>query len=193
MGLASAGITTELREIVLRDKAPAFLEASPKGTVPVLVTPQGEVIEESFDVMMWALLRCDPEGLLDGPMDDTRALIDANDGPFKTALDRYKYANRYEDADPKAEREMAVAHLARLDTQLGHKDWLFGPQPRLADLAILPFVRQFAFVDKPWFDAQPMPSLQRWLAAFLTSDRFGLVFAKYPKWAEGDVVTRFPG
>ncbi len=192
LAIASAQITCELREIVLRDKAPAFLEASPKGTVPVVVTPEGRVIEESFDVMLWALGQHDPEALMTGPGPETSKLIADNDGPFKAALDRYKYPNRYKGVTRLDEQSKALTYLEALETQLGGKPWLFGNAPRLADLAILPFVRQFAHVDKNWFDALPLPGVQNWLARFLESDRLAQVFAKHPKWVAGDAVTTFP-
>ncbi|MDP2581114.1 glutathione S-transferase [Shimia thalassica] len=190
LGLASAGIEVELREILLRDKAPEFLQTSPSGTVPCLEL-HDQVIDESLDVMIWALGQNDPECLLDMP-DAGHDLIAATDGPFKTALDRYKYHTRYENCDRDTERAKAVEHLDLLNRQLAHDAWLFGPDPKLADLAILPFVRQFAFTDKKWFDAQDWPHLQRWLTFFITSDRFLSIMEKYPKWQSGDPVTTFP-
>ena len=189
LAIASAGIGVELREILLRDKAPAFLATSPSATVPCL-SDGDRVIDESLDIMLWALSHSDPEGLLDMP-DAGHTLIATTDGPFKTALDRYKYHTRYA-SDRAAERGTAGLHLAALDRQLAGQDWLFGPRPRLADLAILPFVRQFAFADKPWFDAQDWPDLQGWLDRFITSGRFLSIMAKYPKWQPGDPVTPFP-
>lgn len=198
LALASAGVKCALREIVLRDKAPEFVEASPKATVPVLVDAGGSVLEESLDIMDWALGRHDPEGLL--PADKEReaamrALIAKIDGPFKMHLDRYKYPNRFEGGEPidiKAERAAAGRIIDELDTRLTASDWLFGDRPGYADLAILPFVRQFAFVDKAWFDAQPWPHVRKWLDRFLASDRFLSVMAKYPKWQAGDPVMLFP-
>ncbi|WP_127113073.1 glutathione S-transferase [Shimia sediminis] len=190
LAVASAGVTVELREVVLRDKAPEFLATSPSGTVPCLVAGD-TVIDESLDVMKWALGRSDPEALLDMP-EEGHALIETTDGPFKTALDRYKYHTRHADVDPADERAKASAFLAALETHLDGNDWLFGTHPSLADFAILPFVRQFAFVDKLWFDAQPWPNLSRWLERFIASDRFLAVFRKYPKWQNGDPVTYFP-
>lgn len=190
LAVASAGVTVELREVVLRDKAPEFLAVSPSATVPCLVTGD-TVIDESLDVMKWALGRADPEALLDMP-EEGWELIETTDGRFKTALDRYKYHTRHADVDPEQERGQASAFLAELETKLDGQSWLFGNRPTIADLAILPFVRQFAFVDKPWFDAQPWPNLSVWLERFITSDRFRAVFQKYPKWENGDEVTLFP-
>lgn len=190
LAIASAGIEVELREIVLRDKAPEFLEVSPSETVPCLVTKQG-VIDESRDIMLWALGVNDPEGWMDMP-EEGHALIDMIEGPFKTALDRYKYSTRYQDADKRTERETASAFLRQLDEMLDGRNYLFGDKPTLADMAILPFVRQFAMTDKSWFDAEPWKNLARWLEAFLASDRLARIMAKYPKWQAGDVSTLFP-
>lgn len=188
LAIQAAGIACELREIVLRDKAPEFLETSPKGTVPVVV--DGTVIEESHDVMLWALRQNDPEGWLEMP-DAGYDLLDTVIGPFKTALDRYKYQNRH-GSDIEEERTKASDFLNRLETQLGGKSFLFGDSPSIADMGILPFIRQFANTDRAWFDAQPWPNVIRWLNAFLASDRFAAIMGKYPQWQSGDPVTIFP-
>jgi glutathione S-transferase len=190
LAVQSAGIQVELREILLRDKAPAFLQASPSATVPCLVT-KTQTIDESRDIMLWALAQNDPEGWLDMP-DDGFAIIDVIDGPFKTALDRYKYSTRYADADKAAERTVASAHLYGLNERLAGQTFLFGGNPTLADMAILPFVRQFAMTDKAWFDAQDWPHLSRWVEAFLASERFLSIMTKYKIWTDGDPVTHFP-
>ncbi len=189
LGIASAGIKVELREVVLRDKPQAFLDTSPSGTVPCLQAGK-DVIDESLDVMIWALGKSDPEGLLDMP-ESGFALISENDGPFKQALDRTKYGTRYPACDPEEQRRTAMGFLNALDTQLAKSAWLFGDRPTLADLAILPFVRQFAFIDKPRFDAEAGPDLQRWLEAFLVSDRFTAVMTRYAQWHETDTPTFF--
>lgn len=188
LAIAASGLTVALREITLRNKPGAMLRASPKGTVPVLVTQDG-VIDESLDIMHWALGQSDPEGLL---APDARALIARNDGPFKTALDRTKYAVRYPDLDPAESRATAAAFISDLNAQLGDQPWLFGDRPRLADLAILPFVRQFAHTDLDWWNAQPYPHAQRWLATFKASDRFAAIMTKYTPWKDGDDVILFP-
>lgn len=182
IALRAAGVAVELREIVLRNKPEAFLQASPTGTVPTLVLPDGTVIDESRDIMIWALRHNDPERWLDMPQEGL-ALIEQNDGPFKQALDRTKYSNRYPGTDPQEQRALASAFLMQLNDQMD--GWLFG-RPTLADYAILPFVRQFAFIDKDWFDAQPWEKLQGWLERFLVSDRFTAVMDKYAPWQEGD-------
>lgn len=190
LAIARAGIKVELREILLRDKAPAFLATSPSGTVPCL-SAEGDVIDESFDVMFWALRQSDPEGWLDMP-EEGHALIAEADGPFKAALDRTKYTSRYKDCDGEAERAKAHTFLHKLNDQIGDKAFLFKDTPSLADMAILPFVRQFAFIDKPRFDAQDWPNLSRWLEAFLASDLFLHIMPKYSVWKEGDAPTYFP-
>lgn len=180
LALAASGVAVEIREILLRDKPAAFLAASPSATVPCLVTTQG-VIDESLDVMIWALRQHDPEGWLVMPEAGWEWIARA-DKPFKSALDRVKYASRFEPADVEAARAGAVRFLDALEAALD--DWIFD-RPSLADYAILPFVRQFAHIDKPWFDAQPWPKLQAWLAAFLASPRFNAVMEKTPVWAAG--------
>jgi glutathione S-transferase len=190
LAIASSALTPEHREIVLRDKAPEFLTASPKGTVPVVV--DGDVvIEESLDVMHWALRQSDPEGLLDLPAAGY-ALIETNDGPFKTALDRTKYVSRVQ-SDSEEERANAQPFLEALSAQLGDQIYLFGPRVKLADLAILPFIRQFANVDRARFDQDAPANIRSWLDRFLESDRFTGIMQKYPMWKNGDAPTVFNG
>jgi len=190
LAILASGLTVELREIVLREKAPEFLASSPKGTVPVLVTPSA-VIEESLEVMLWALDRSDPESWLVMP-EAGYEWIARCDGPFKTALDHTKYAVRYPDLDPKQERGRAAEFLLDLNSQIANSGWIFGATCTLADMAIVPFIRQFANSDRSWFDAQPWPNLQRWLSRFLASDRFAGIMTKYPKWQVGDRPVIFP-
>lgn len=187
MALLKAARGVELREIVLRDKPQAFLDASPSASVPCLVTEDG-VIDESLDVMRWALAQHDPDGWLEMPTEGWNWIARA-DGPFKDALDRTKYAPRYPGVDPMRQRALASAFLAELDVQIG--EWIF-ERETLADHAILPFVRQFAFIDKPWFDAQPWPSLQAWLERYLASSTFAAIMPKYAQWAEGETGVDFP-
>ena len=190
LAIASSGVAVELREILLREKPDAFLHTSPKGTVPVVV--DGDVvIEESLDVMHWALRRSDPEHWLEMPAAGHDLIAEA-DGPFKQALDRTKYAVRYPDVDVDEERAKVGAFLRKLDAQLDEKPYLFSNTPRLADMAILPFVRQFAHTDLDWFTAQPWPHVTRWLEAFKASDRFQSIMTKYPPWQPGDTPTAFP-
>ncbi len=187
LAVAVSGLRVELREILLRDKAPAFLAISPSATVPCL-THDGQVIDESFDIMRWALEQNDPDGWCDMP-DVGAALIAQSDGPFKTALDRTKYHTRYPEDDPEQNRANAMAFLAKLDAQIGSNAWLFGQNPSLADMAILPFVRQFAFINKARFDAEAPDNLRRWLEAFLVSDALAAIMPKLPIWQAGDAPT----
>ncbi|MDP5085367.1 MAG: glutathione S-transferase [Yoonia sp.] len=190
LAIASSGQAVEVREILLKDKPAAFLAASPKGTVPVLV--DGEtVIEESRDVMLWALGRNDPERWLDMPADGLD-LIDTCDGPFKQALDHTKYAVRFPDRDETAERAKALVFLNSLNDRLQQSPFLMGPQRTLADMAILPFVRQFANTDRAWFDAQDLAAVAQWLDDFLASDRLHEVMTKYPPWQDGQDQVLFP-
>ena len=187
LAVAEAKLEVELREVVLRDKPDAFLEASESGTVPCLVTDEG-VIDESLDIMIWALRQNDPHGWLDMPAEGFD-WIARNDGPFKQALDRTKYETRYPGIDPAEQRTLAGDFLTDLDQQV--KTWMFD-RPTIADYAILPFVRQFAFVDKDWFDTRPWPHVQGWLERFLSSDPFSAMMMKYPQWKDGDPPTLFP-
>ena len=190
VAILASGLTVELREIVLREKAPEFLASSPKGTVPVLVTPS-VVIEESLEVMLWALDQSDPESWLVMP-EAGYEWIARCDGPFKTALDHTKYAVRYPDLDPEQERGRAAEFLLDLNSQIASSDWIFGATCTLANMAIVPFIRQFANSDRSRFDAQPWPNLQRWLSRFLASDRFVSIMTKYPEWQAGDRPVIFP-
>lgn len=195
LALSVSEQTCELREIVLRDKHEIFLALSPKGTVPVLHLTDGRVLEESLDVMHWALNQHDPESWLDPEEGDAAAmadLISINDGAFKSALDRYKYANRYEDADPLAERQKASEFLANLDARLRITPFLFGRRFSLADAAILPFVRQFANVDRSWFDSEPWTYLASWLDSNLNRPRFLSIMKKYKPWSPEDDTVYFP-
>jgi glutathione S-transferase len=182
LAVLSAGQRVELREILLRDKPEAFLETSPSGTVPALRLPD-RVLDESLDIMVWALGQRDPDHLLDMP-EAGWSLISECDGPFKSALDHTKYANRYPDHDPAVERAKATAFLQMLDAQLAGQGMLFGAKLTVADLAILPFVRQFAHIDRVWFFEQPWPHLIAWLEKFLESDAFARIMPKYPLWSE---------
>lgn len=190
LAIQSSGQQVVLQEILLRDKPAPFLAASPKGTVPV-VQDGTTVIEESRDVMLWALGRSDPEGWLKMP-GEGHALIDTCDGPFKQALDYTKYAVRFPDRDEAVERAKAMVFLNELNDRLARTAFLMGSKRTLADFAILPFVRQFANTDRIWFDAQGLGPLTAWLDAFLASDRFRGVMKKYPPWQSGQDQVLFP-
>ncbi len=178
LALAVSGIAVEHREVKLRDKPAEMLAASPKGTVPVLVLPDGAVIEESIDIMRWALARNDPEAWLAG---DDAELIAASDGAFKGHLDRYKYPERFA-ADGVDHRAAGLAMLEGLEARLGERAYLSGARFGLADAAILPFVRQFAAVDRDWFAGQDLARVQTWLAAFVGSELFEGVMVAREVW-----------
>ena len=196
LALAASGIKTELREVVLKDKPEALVAISPKATVPVLQTETGRVIDESIDIMRWALDKRDPlnwyESLTARQQQETDALIKENDGDFKASLDRYKYADRYPEHTEQFYREQGEQFLHKLEQRLQENGYLITAKQTMADMAILPFVRQFASVDKAWFDSAPYPFVQKWLSQFLDSDLFQSVMTKYPQWHEGDAVTLFP-
>jgi glutathione S-transferase len=192
--LLISGQCCELREVVLRDKPAELHAASAKATVPVLVLPDGTVLEQSLDIMLWALHQCDPQGWLipdQGSLDEMLALITQCDGDFKSHLDCYKYPERYENVDAETHRSAGAKFLTQLDHRL-KAGYLFGQRPALADFAIAPFVRQFAQTDQSWFDAQPWPKLQAWLSAIIDTSMYARIMQKYPKWASGMAKVIFP-
>ncbi len=180
MALSSAGITLEIREISLREKPAHMLQVSPKGTVPVLVLPGGTVIDQSLDIMHWALQQHDPDGWLSADHEQTKLLIDENDGAFKQNLDRYKYADRYPEHAAEYYREQGAQFLALLEQRLQHHVFLMRDSVSLADIAIFPFIRQFAAVDQRWFESSDYARLRQWLATLVESSLFERVMAKYP-------------
>lgn len=185
MALNYAVVELELREILLRDKPRSMLRASAKGTVPVLVLPNGKVIDESADVMHWALEHNDPDcWRRDVLSARTQALIEENDKVFKPKLDRYKYADRHPEHPRSYYRIEAEKFLLQLEQNLKLHRCLLDDEITFADVAIFPFIRQFALVDKPWFDQAPYPKLQVWLQSFLDSDLFLNVMTKHPVWRE---------
>ncbi len=195
LAIAYAGCPVALREVVLKDKPAALLQASPKGTVPVLVTPGGEVIDESLDVMLWALTHRDPDDLLcrQNPAGRQRAdhLIAENDGPFKQALDRYKYADRYPEQPMEFHRARCERFLQHLEHRLTEQHYLASSHYSIADMAIFPFVRQLAQVDRGWFDNANFPRLRHWLQQQMESPLFARVMKKYPPW-DGESLVVFP-
>lgn len=194
LAVLASGLTVRLREVALRDKPAEMLAISPKGTVPVLHLADGRVIEQSREIMVWALSAADPDGLLSG-WDSVAAqtLIERNDGPFKQALDRYKYHSRHEGADAGAERERAAVILHDLDRRLADMGGqVLRPDVSAVDLALFPFVRQFAETDRDWFDAQPWPHLARWLAGHIASPAFAAVMVRHAPWQAGAEEPLFP-
>lgn len=191
LAILASGATVELREVSLAYKPAQMISASPKGTIPVFVLPNGAVLEESLDIMIFALEKNDPLDWLSSVSAQNAAMIDQIDGSFKYHLDRYKYPDRYEDNKFELHREAALSILAPLNDRLKDTAFLAGTSFSLIDAAILPFVRQYAAVDPGWFANQPLPGLQNWLATFLDSDLFNATMLNFPVWQDGDKATFF--
>ncbi|WP_455217466.1 glutathione S-transferase [Kaarinaea lacus] len=194
LAIKYSGIAVELREVVLADKPGEMLDASPKGTVPVLILDDGTILDESLDIIEWALSINDPDNWR--AMDpahsrDSQHLIDYNDGEFKQHLDHYKYAVRFPDHPAEYYRQQACEFLNLLNTKLQEHRFLSGKSLTLTDIAVFPFIRQFAFVDKPWFDSSEYRNLQSWLEVMLQMPLFSEVMQKYPKWQPGDETVLF--
>ncbi|MBL4801342.1 MAG: glutathione S-transferase [Emcibacter sp.] len=185
LGLHYANITCELREVRLRDKPTEMRTLSPKATVPVLQLTDGQVIDESYDIIKWAIQQNDPDGWHKFA-DQTNILVTENDGSFKSALDRYKYSSRFPEQSPEFYRAQGEVFLKKLDDILRSSDFLLANRQTMADIALFPFIRQFAHVDRDWFYAAPFPHLQKWLLQYLDSDMFKSVMKKYSPWHEGD-------
>jgi len=193
LGVLFAGLQVELREVTLKNKPGQMLAISPKGTVPVLRLADGAVIEESRDIMVWALEQQDPQGLLDATvLDQANALIEQNDNEFKYWLDRYKYADRHVELTQAEYRQRGEAFLQVLESLLETRTYLLGDDPTIADIGVMPFVRQFAHVDRDVFSQLPYPNLQRWLQGWLAHPLFLQTMTKLPVWQEGDEVVVFP-
>ena len=196
LAIAVSGVQVVLREVELRDKPQALLDLSPKATVPVLVTVEKTVIDESIDIMFWALRQGDSadnlETLNELDLNTAKQMIHHNDNEFKYYLDRYKYADRYPQESQHYYRQQAERTLLILEKKLAQNTYLLTSTLSLADLAIFPFIRQFAFVDKTWFDASPYPHLKRWLEVLISMPLFELIMTKYPKWQQDDLDQFFP-
>jgi glutathione S-transferase len=189
MALSYAGIKLEHREVFLRNKPRAMLNASAKGTVPVLVIPGGEMIEESEDVMRWALRQQDRDNWWRQEYaTETTEIVHENDFVFKVHLDRYKYADRHPQKPQEYYRTEAEKFLQQLESRLASQAYLVNKQLTFSDVAVFPFVRQFAGVDRQWFEQAAYPKLQNWLQSFLESSLFTNVMNKYPAWHESQQV-----
>jgi glutathione S-transferase len=187
----------ELREIVLKNKPPQMLAISPKGTVPVLELVEDDngkwpVIEESREILEWALQQNDPQGLLNVDLTRANALMERNDTEFKHWLDRYKYADRHPELSQLEYLQKGEVFLQELENLLASSRYLLGGTISIADIGILPFVRQFAHVDRETFYNLPYPNLQQWLREWLEHPTFKQVMVKYQPWQEGDEPVRFP-
>lgn len=192
LGLLFSGLSVELREIVLKDKPDQMLAISPKGTVPVLQLIDGSVIEESLEIALWALSHQDPYGLLDiQDFNQAKVLIEQNDNDFKYWLNRYKYADRYLEMTQEDYRQRSEVFLQILESLLTKSPFLLGSRATIADISIMPFIRQFAHVDKNIFYNMPYPNLQAWLQNWLEHPFFLKSMIKFTPWQEGDDVIIF--
>ena len=184
MALAYANVQCELRELILRDKPADMLKHSPKGTVPVLITADGKVVDESLAVMLWALEKNDPNNWRHNLATDLE-IIELNDRVFKPLLDRYKYADRHPELSEQQHRELTLPYIKNLNESLIEHNFLTADHIGLADIALFPFIRQYAWVNKAWFDQLPLSQLQQWLDYFLNSSLFHQVMKKYQPFNQG--------
>ncbi|MGZ8271960.1 MAG: glutathione S-transferase [Methylophilus sp.] len=184
MGLKIAGIEVKIREVSLSDKPAHMMQVSPKATVPVLVLTDGKVIDESLDIMQWALAQHDPEAWLDVAMDSAMQLISDNDTTFKRALDAYKYPERFLDKTQKEHRADGEVFLVELEQRLLQHAYLIKETPCIADVAIFPFVRQFAAVDSTWFEQSEYVRIRFWLERWVKSELFNSIMQKYKTYVE---------
>lgn len=192
MAIAKAGLCVELREVILRDKPKALLDASAKATVPVLVLPDSSVIDESFEILLWAFGKNDPDGWLKNNHADFSQMVAQNDGEFKKNLDGYKYSQKNTEKTHDEYRDDGAQWLAILNERLQTSEFLEGNTPSALDIAIMPFIRQFAHTDLAWFEASSFKSLGRWLNYWKNSEIFTSVMHKYPQWHPGDATQTFP-
>ena len=187
MAIHISGQRCELREVLLRDKPPSMLEYSAKGTVPVLILQDGKVIDESLDVIDWALNLNDPDNWQRSKdTKKTKELIKINDGEFKYHLDRYKYSKRYDNEDPEFHRKKCLKFIESVNNELNNSKYIFDDNISYADIVLLPFIRQFRIADIEWFDSLPYDNLKKWLSSFLGSSLLNSIMKKYDLWKEGD-------
>ena len=192
MAIHASGQKCELREVLLRDKPPSMLEYSPKGTVPVLILQDGYVIDESLDVIDWALNLNDPDDWQRSKdTKKTKELIKINDGEFKYHLDRYKYSKRYDNEDPEFHRKKCLKFIESVNNELNNSKYIFDDNISYADIVVLPFIRQFRIADIEWFDSLPYDNLKKWLSSFLDSSLLNSIMKKYDLWQEGDSLIIF--
>jgi len=184
MALKYASIELELREIALREKPKSMLLASPKGTVPVLCL-DGQVIDQSLDIMHWALQKSDPDGWKNVDEKTANNWIENNDGLFKTLLDQYKYPNRYPELNPEEVLNTAIEFMLKpMESNLQQTEYLIGNQISWVDVAIFPFIRQFAGVNPQKFEDLALPATRKWLSQHIESQLFNAVMEKHPTWVE---------
>jgi len=187
MALLYASINLELREVLLKAKPEKMLALSSKGTVPVLALPNAEVLDESYDIIRWALEQNDPQNWVSAELEaEINDLVARNDGQFKIDLDHYKYWQRFPAESREQYRARGELFLTELEVLLSRRPYLLAERITLADIALFPFIRQFAFVDKDWFDQSPYPKLRAWLEQLLVSELFLAAMKKSPPWRDGD-------
>lgn len=179
LAIVGSGLQVILREVRLSDKPQSLLDISPKATVPVLLTSDNKVIDQSLDIMLWALQQADPNSWL---QNINYSLIENNDGSFKHWLDRYKYADRHPEQSQQYYRQQGEQTILILEQLLTNTAFLAGNTMTLTDIAILPFIRQFVGVELDWFADAPYPKVRHWLDHFLASELFKSIQHKYPVW-----------
>lgn len=189
MALKYSGIKVELREVELQNYPPQALEISPKATVPVLHLPDGTVIDESWDILKWALAQNDPDHWLGEDNEhalDAEILIETNDFSFKQDLDHYKYADRHPEHSEEHYRKECEEYIEELEEMLSENRFLLSDKLSLADIGVFPFIRQFSLVNQGWFDQAPYPQVRQWLNALIDTDLFKEAFEKHELWLPGD-------
>ncbi len=187
MALKYAGIKVELREVDLNDLPEQVLTISPEATVPALLLPDATTMDESWQIVKWALRQSDPDswlGVNDGYLLDAEILVETNDFSFKEDLDHYKYSDRFPEHTEQDYREACEEFIEELEDMLDKNSYLITDQLTLADIAVFPFIRQFSLVDKQWFEQAPYPNVRRWLITLIDSELFQQVFQKHALWKE---------
>jgi glutathione S-transferase len=196
MAIKYSGIRVEMREVILRNKPDEMIKLSAKGEVPVLLLPDDSVLDESIDIIYWALSINDPEGWTinsGNPLwKKLNELVNTNDFIFKQHLDKYKYSVRFPEHPVEYYRDQGEVFLKQLDERLSLSGYLFEGKITVADIAIFPFIRQFANVDRPWFNQTPYGHLQKWLDMLLVSELFLSVMEKYKQWDSSAAPIYFP-
>jgi len=195
LGLLLAQQSVILRDIVMTSIPDEMFAASAKGEVPVLVFDDGKVIDESLDIMLWALKENDPRNLLysqnETMLSNMLALIERSDHEFVEALNKYKAASRYHDDNLDEYRQLCEPFIKNLEHKLTKHNFIMGEQASLVDYAILPFIRQFSRVDKKWYQQAPYPKLRAWLERHYQNPIFSKAMKKYPQWLETKEVIVF--
>lgn len=189
MALKNSAIKVELREVDLNDMPQEALAVSAKATVPLLVFSDGSFIDESWDIVKWAVAQNDPDnwsGEHDEYLLDAEMLVETNDFSFKEDLDHYKYADQYPEQTEEEYRQACEEFIEELEDMLADNDYLLGNQMTLADIGVFPFIRQFSLVDKGWFEQSPYNKVKHWLFTIINTPLFQQVFAKHSLWQKGD-------